>query len=117
MQQMDGNRGVEHDRFERRLGIQKAVWYLAGTPLGDLLIGYLEIDDLRRATELLSRSRDDFNLWFNAGLRDATGIDLTAGEQISLPELLCSWTARGEPTPSISSGSVPLHRQQERSTS
>lgn len=94
MRELDGPRSVEHDRFERRLGIEKAVWYLAGTPLGELLIGYLELEDLGRALALLSRSDDDFDLWFNTGLRDATGIDLTAGERISLPELLCSWRAQ-----------------------
>jgi hypothetical protein len=94
MQDVDCARGAEHDRFERRLGIQKAAWYLAGTPLGDLLIGYLELDDLDRAAALLSRSHDDFDLWFNAGLRDATGIDLSAGERLPLPELLCSWRAQ-----------------------
>lgn len=94
IQELDGARGVEHDRFERRLGIEKAVWYLAGTPLGELLIAYLELEDLGRSAALLAHSRDDFDLWFNAGLRDATGIDLSAGERVSLPELLCSWRAR-----------------------
>ena len=94
IQELDGARGVEHDRFERRLGIEKVVWYLASTPIGELLIAYLELEDLDRAAELLSRSRDDFDLWFNAGLRDATGIDLIAGERISRLELLCSWRAQ-----------------------
>jgi hypothetical protein len=94
MRELDGARRAEHDRFERRLGTEKAVWYLAGTPLGELLIAYLELEDLGRADALLSRTRDDFDLWFNAGLRDATGIDVSAGERIALPELLCSWRAR-----------------------
>jgi hypothetical protein len=94
MQQLDGPRRVDHDRFERRLGIHKAVWYLAATPLGDLLIAYLELDDLGRAATLLSRSHDNFDLWFNAALRDATGVDLRAGEQIPLPELFCNWEER-----------------------
>jgi hypothetical protein len=94
MQELEGSRRVEHDRFERRLGTQKVVWYLAGTPLGEFLIAYFELEDIGRADALLSRRRDDFYLWFNAGLRDATGIDLSAGERIALPELLCSWRAR-----------------------
>ena len=94
MQDLAGARGVEHDRFERHLGIDKAVWYLAGTPLGELLIAYLELQDTNRAATLLSRSQDDFGRWFTAGLRDATGIDLSAAGRISLPELLCSWRAQ-----------------------
>jgi hypothetical protein len=94
MQELGGARGVEHDRFERRLGIDKAVWYLAGTPLGELLIAYLEVEDPGRAAGLLSRAQDDFDRWFTAGLRDATGIDLGAAARIPLPELLYSWRAR-----------------------
>jgi hypothetical protein len=94
MQELNGARGAQHDRFERRLGIEKAVWYLAGTPLGEILIAYLELEDLGRAAALLSRSRDEFGLWFKAALRDATGVDLSNRERIELPELLCSWRAQ-----------------------
>jgi len=91
MQELEGPRRPERDRFARRLGIHKAAWYLAGTPLGELLIGYLEMDDLNRAAALLSGSHGDFGRWFNASVLDATGVDLSAGEQIPLPELFCSW--------------------------
>jgi hypothetical protein len=81
-------------RLERQLGIERSVWYLADTPLGDLLIAYLELESLERARQLLASSPDGFGAWLNAGLRDATGIDLSAGERPRLPELLGSWRAR-----------------------
>jgi hypothetical protein len=94
VRELDGERREQHERLERHLGIEKSVWYLAGTPLGDLLIAYLELESLDRARQLLASSPDGFGAWLNAGLRDATGIDLSAGERPPLPELLGSWRAR-----------------------
>jgi hypothetical protein len=91
IRELDGERGDERDRLERRLGIERSAWYLAGTPLGDLLIAYLELDSPQRAEELLIGSREGLPVWLKAGLRDATGVDLSAGERPPLPELLCSW--------------------------
>jgi hypothetical protein len=90
---LDGKRRHELDRFERDLGIEKSVCYLAGTPLGELLIAYVELESPARAGRLLGRTQDGFGAWLKAGLRDATGIDLSAGERPPLPELLCSWRA------------------------
>jgi hypothetical protein len=101
LQELDGPRRVDHDQFARRLGIHKAVWYLAAIPLGDLLIAYLEVDDLDRAAALLSRSGNAFDLWVNAALHDATGTDLSTARQVPLPELLCSWTDSVRTMPSI----------------
>jgi hypothetical protein len=93
LRDLAGRRRQEHDRFERDLGIEKSVWYLAGTPLGELLIAYVEVESLERAGQRLRGGQDDFGTWLNSGLRDATGIDLSAGERPPLPELLCSWRA------------------------
>jgi len=106
LQELDGGRRVDHERFARRLGIHKAVWYLAAIPLGDLLISYIEVDDLDRAAALLARSHDDFDLWFNAALRDATGIDLSAAHQVPRPQLLCSWADSVTTMPTIRTGSA-----------
>jgi hypothetical protein len=81
------------DCLERRVGVERASWYLAATPLGELLIAHLELEDFAQSTALLAHSRHDFDSWFSAGLRDSTGIDLGAGDSISRPELLRSWSA------------------------
>ena len=87
--------GCRARRFERRLGTQNAAWYLADTPLGDLLIGYLELDDLGRAAPRLSRSHDDFDHWFKAGLAATPPVSTSAPANDSCGrELLCSWRAR-----------------------
>jgi hypothetical protein len=89
--ELEDDRREEHERLERRLGIEKSVWYLADTPLGELLIGYLELESPERAGQLLVRSHDGFGAWLSAGLRDATGIDLHGGERPARAELLGSW--------------------------
>jgi hypothetical protein len=89
-----GERRGALDELELRLGVERSVWYLAGTPLGDLLIAYLELERPERARQLLATTQDGLGTWLNAGLRDATGIDLSAGERPVLPELLATWPAR-----------------------
>lgn len=76
MRELEGAREADLARSWRRRGIDKELWYLAATPLGELLIAYIECADYARAARLLARSRDAFDLWLKAGLRDATGIDL-----------------------------------------
>jgi hypothetical protein len=94
IRELSGERREEHDRLERRLGIEKSVCYLADTPLGALLIAYLELESLERAQRLFRASEDGFGAWLATGLREATGIDLGAGERPAVPELLGSWSAR-----------------------
>jgi hypothetical protein len=91
--EVSGERRAQLGQLESLLGVEKSVWYLAGTPLGDLLIGYLELERPERARQLLAKSQDGFGSWLNTALRDATGIDLSAGERPELPELLGSWPA------------------------
>jgi hypothetical protein len=90
VRELDGERREHHDR----LGIEKSAWYLADTPLGDLLIAYLELESLERTRRLFASSADDFGAWVTAGLHDATGIDLSAGERPPLPELLGTWRTK-----------------------
>src|SRR3954447_17968070 len=89
--ELSGERRDQLGRLEAALGVEKSVWYLAGTPLGDLLIAYLELERPERARQLLATAQEGFGEWLNAALRDATGIDLSAGERPELPELLGSW--------------------------
>ncbi|HMI92304.1 MAG TPA: hypothetical protein VK509_13100 [Polyangiales bacterium] len=95
IRELHRERREEHDRLERRLGVEKSACYLADTPLGALLIAYLELESPERAQRLFAAAEDDgFGAWLTSGLRDATGIDLGAGERPAVPELLGSWSAR-----------------------
>jgi len=93
MRELDGARKAEYAASERRIGIVKECRFLQQTPLGDLLIGYMESPDFDRALRLFAESRDGFDLWFKAQMAEVTGIDLNNPPQGPLSELLSSYSA------------------------
>ena len=42
MRQLEADRKAGYQHSEQRIGIVKEVWYLARTPAGDQLVGYME---------------------------------------------------------------------------
>jgi hypothetical protein len=108
MQELEGSRRADLARSRRRRGIEKELWYLATTPLGELLIAYIECADYARSARLLARSRDAFDLWLKAGLRDATGVDLDSRPDVGRLEPLAG-ARRSQPDPAKNSfpGSQP----------
>ncbi len=93
MRELEEKRKPDYDRSERRIGISKEVWYLAGTPGGDQFVAYMESSDFGRALSLFSGSHDEFDLWFKRRLADSTGLDLNTPPSGPLPELLSSYSA------------------------
>jgi len=89
MRELDGPRKRDFDVSERRIGITKELWYLATTPSGDQLVGYMESDDFGRAVGMFSASRDPFDLWFKGRMAAVTGVDLNnLPADFAPPELL-----------------------------
>ena len=89
MRELDGPRKGEFDASERRIGITKELWYLAKTPSGDQLVGYMESNDFGRAVGMFSASRDGFDVWFKQQLAGVTGVDLNnIPADFAPPELL-----------------------------
>jgi len=93
MRELEESRKPDYDRSERRIGITKEVWYLAGIESGDALVAYMETEDFAAALKLFLESQDEFDLWFKERLADATGVDLNDPPEMSLPELLSSYSA------------------------
>jgi len=93
MRELEAGRNVGYQASERRIGITKEVWYLARTPAGDQLVGYLESPDFPTALAMFSQSRDEFDRWFKQRLAGATGLDLNTPPAGPLPELLSSYAA------------------------
>jgi hypothetical protein len=93
MRELEASRKQEYDRSEERIGITKEVWYLAPLQEGELLVAYMEADDFGAALSLFSQSRDDFDMWFKRRLADVTGVDLNDPPEMTLPELLSSYSA------------------------
>ncbi len=97
MQELEESRKQDYARSEERIGITKEVWYLAPLPAGEVLVAYMETEDFGKALGLFSESRDDFDMWFKRRLADATGVDLNDPPEMTLPELLSSYSATPAP--------------------
>ena len=93
MDELEQSRMAEYAASEERIGITKEVWFLAGTQGGESLVGYIEADDFGEALLRFSGSQDDFDLWFKRRLADSTGVDLNDPPEMTLPELLSSYSA------------------------
>ena len=93
MRELEAGRNADYQRSEQRIGITKEAWYLARTPAGDQLVGYMESPDFPKALGMFSASGDEFDQWFKHRLADATGLDLNTPPTGPLPELLSSYSA------------------------
>jgi len=93
MDELEQWRMAEDAASEERIGITKEVWFLAGTQGGESLVAYIETDDFGEALVRFSGSQDDFDLWFKRRLADSTGVDLNDPPEMTLPELLSSYSA------------------------
>jgi hypothetical protein len=82
----EGERQREHRDSRRHLGIRREALWIQRAPDGDLVVVYLEADDLARAFAGLAASDEPFDRWFRDHVRDVHGIDLAAG--VPLPEPL-----------------------------
>jgi hypothetical protein len=93
MHDLDGARRDDYDRSEQRIGITKEVWFLAPSPAGELLVGYIESGDFNSAFAQFVASRDEFDVWFKEQFADVTGLDLNDPPEMQLPELLSAYEA------------------------
>jgi hypothetical protein len=94
MRELEASRKDQYARSEDRIGITKEVWFLAGLPDGDVMVAYMETNDFANALRLFSQSQDEFDMWFKRRLADATGVDLNDPPEMTLPELLSSYSAQ-----------------------
>ena len=93
MRELEASRKDEYARSEERIGITKEVWFLAPVADGDALVAYMETNDFGNALGLFSQSQDEFDMWFKRRMADATGVDLNDPPEMTLPELLSSYSA------------------------
>ncbi len=93
MRELEASRKGEYARSEERIGITKEVWFLAAVAGGEAMVAYMETNDFANALQLFSQSRDEFDVWFKRRLAEATGVDLNHPPEMTLPELLSSYSA------------------------
>ena len=90
-EEVKGPRREAFDAFHDRAGVTED-WWIEETPDGDLVLVYLESEDLAGAMEHLARSDEDAEAWFKERLMETQGIDW-GGPPPPLPELVSDWTA------------------------
>ena len=74
-----GERRAAYEDARRRAGItREAVWIQAG-PTGDVVVVYMEADDLEAAFKTVASSEEPFDRWFRDHVREVHGIALEDG--------------------------------------
>lgn len=87
-----GPRRAAFEASEKRIGITREGWYLQPSPMGDLMIIWVEADDPMTAVGGFIQSRDDFDTWCKARILDLTGVDFENPPE-GAPEVLMDWSA------------------------
>lgn len=87
-----GPRRSEFEASEKRIGITREGWYFQPTPMGDLVIVWVEADDPMTSLGRFIQSQEPFDTWFKAEVLDITGVDLNTAPTVG-PEVLMDWSA------------------------
>ena len=74
-----GERREAFDEARRRVGIAREAVFIQHTPAGDVVVVYVESEDIEAAMTALATSHDPFDRWFRDHVRDVHGIDLADG--------------------------------------
>lgn len=74
--ELRGPRKRPFDESEHRLGFPKESWFLQRSQGGNFVIVTFESPDPARALTEFGRSRDPFDVWFKAEVKEITGVDL-----------------------------------------
>ena len=90
---LENIRKRDYAASEARIGVTKEAWYIQHTPMGDLLVAYIESPDAANALRLFSQSNDAFDQWFKRRLADVTGVDLNNPPPWPLSDLVSSFAS------------------------
>ncbi|MBE0428759.1 MAG: hypothetical protein IBX61_02680 [Thermoleophilia bacterium] len=82
-----GPRRAEHDESRRRLGITAEKVWIENTNEGDVMIFYLESNDIAKSLAMIGESDHVYDLWFREKIFELTGIDLCDYRTVSGTEL------------------------------
>jgi hypothetical protein len=74
-----GERKASHQSARERLGITRESVWIQDTPGGDVVVVYMEADDVQAAIEGMASSEEPFDRFFRNHLRDVHGLDLANG--------------------------------------
>ena len=86
-----GERREAFAASRRRHGITREAVWIQSTPAGDVVVLYLEADDLSAAFQSVGTSQEPFDRWFREHVRDVHGVALEEG--MTPPELVLDFSA------------------------
>jgi hypothetical protein len=81
----------DYERVQKKSGIEKERDFLQATPMGDMLLIYMESKDIQKTFASFSISKDPFDLWYIEEMKKNTGVDFSQPSAGPLPELLISY--------------------------
>jgi hypothetical protein len=77
-------------KSEKKTGTEKERNFLQSTPMGDIVIIYLESKDMKKTFESFAASKDSFDVWLKEEFKKITGIDFNRPSG-PLPELMVTY--------------------------
>lgn len=82
-----GPRHIEHHEFMDRLGFREN-WYTQWTPLGEMMIWYIETDSLDAFFQRAQYTMHHYDLWYFEQMMYVHGVDFTRPPAGPLPNAL-----------------------------
>lgn len=74
-----GERKTEFEEARKRVGISREAVYIQETPNGEVVVVYVEGQDLASAFKDIATSDGPFDRWFREHVRDVHGVALEDG--------------------------------------
>ncbi len=71
----------DFERSEKHLGIKKESWFLQSGPEGDVLLIYIEANDIAKVFGDFAVSKDPFEVLARNTMKDFTGVDFSVPPQ------------------------------------
>ncbi|MCW4019207.1 MAG: DUF6176 family protein [Candidatus Bathyarchaeota archaeon] len=78
-------------KSEERLGVLKERDFLQVTPSGDILLMYLEAEDINKVFEAFAASKEPFDVYIKQEVQKFTGVDFNQSNSEPLPQLLLTY--------------------------
>jgi hypothetical protein len=86
-----GARLREFEESERKIRITRESWHLQNTPMGDLMIAYVEGDNPGQSLGMFVASAAPFDRWFKEQVRSFCGVDLNQPPSGPPSEVMFDW--------------------------
>ena len=81
----------DYERVQKNAGIEREQDFLQVTPMGDMLLIFMESKDIQKTFMGIAASKDPFDLWYMDEMKKNTGIDFSQPMSGPMPEMLISY--------------------------